>query len=271
MRKIIAVLVGITFLFVGCIDYSSTVKLNSDGGGTIEETVLVSGAFLQMMNSFAQSFGDSSETENSFDIFDEDELEQQALDIGEGVKYVSGEKIKVDGREGYKAIYSFEDVSKLKLSDNPEEKMPGDEMMDDGEAEGNFITFNFTKGNPATLEVFFPEEKVEEGTEVETGDEYEEETSDEMMDEQMKMIMKDFRFSMNLEVNGDIVETNATNVDGNVITFFKMDFGELLNMPEKFKELQKSEPKTMSEAKEFMKDIPGFKLEMNNKIFVIFD
>jgi len=271
MKKTIIILVSISFLFVGCIDYSSTVKLNSDGSGTIEEAVLVSGAFLQMMNSFAQSFGDSSETENSFDIFDEDELKQQALDIGKGVKYVSGEKIKVDNREGYKAIYSFEDVSKLKLSENPEEKMPGDEMMDDGEAESGFITFNFKKGNPATLEVFFPEEKVEEESEVETGDEYEGGTSDEMMDEQMKMIMKDFRFSMNLKVNGDIVETNATNVDGNVVTFFKMDFGELLNMPDKFKELQKKEPKSMGEAKEMLKDIPGFKVEMNDKIFVKFD
>lgn len=271
MKKTILLLVSMSFLFIGCIDYSSTVKLNSDGSGTIEETVLVSGAFIQMINSFAQSFGDSSETENDFDIFDEEELKKEASSIGEGVKYVSGEKIKADGREGYKAFYSFEDISKLRLSDSPQDKIPSDDMMMGEESDEEYITFNFEKGNPAILEVFFPEEEMEDENDVDIESEDEGEMNDDMMAEQMKMFLKDFRISINLEVNGDIEETNATNVEGNTVTFFKMDFGELLNMPEKFKELQKTEPKTITEAKEMIKDIPGFKIEMNDKIFVKFD
>ena len=269
MKKLIVIIVAL-LLLTGCIDYSSNVKLNTDGSGIIEETVLISETFVEMMNSFAQSFGDSTESENQFDIFDEEELKKQAMEIGEGVKYVSGEKIKIDGREGYKALYSFEDISKLKLSDSPQNKMPGEDMMTE-ETSGEFITFNFQKGNPAVLEVFFPKDEITGESGTENKDEHEEEASDEMITEQMKIFMKDFKISMNLEINGNIVETNATNVENNIVTFFEMDFSELLNMPEKFKKLQKSEPKTMSEAKKLIKDIPGFKVELNDKIFVKFD
>lgn len=273
MKKIIILLAAISFLFVGCIDYSSTVKLNPDGSGTIEETVFIGGMFIEMMNSFAQSFGDSTETDNGFEIFDEEELQLQAAEMGDGVKYLRGEKLKDGSREGYKAFYSFDDITKLKLSDSPNDKIPGDEMTGETELdEQSYITFNFSEGTPATLEVIFPEEDFDgdNQTEDEAGAE-EESINDEMMAEQMKMFLKDFRISMNMEINGDILETNATHINDNVITFFKMDFGELLDFPEKFEELQKTEPQNITEAKELIKDIPGFKIELNDKIFVKFD
>lgn len=274
MKKAITLLAAISFLFVGCIDYSSTVKLNPDGSGTIEETVLVSSAFMQMMNSFAQSFsGDSSEAETGFDIFDVEELKQQAAEMGDGVKYLRGEKLKDGNREGYKAFYSFEDIKKITLNDSPNDKIPGDEMTGGTEIDDeSYITFNFSDGTPSTLEVIFPEGELEINNQPEDKTDSEEESfNDEAMTQQMKIFLKDFRISMDLEINGEILETNATHVNDNIITFFKMDFGELLNFPEKLDELQKTQPQNITEAKELIKDIPGFKIELNDKIFVKFD
>ena len=230
---------------------------------------------MQMMNSFAHSFGDSTSKQNSFDIFDEAELKSQAAEMGKGVKYVSGEKVKVNVKEGYKAFYSFENINDLKLSDSPDEKVPVEDMPMTEEAEKpQFITFSFKEGSPSNLEIVFPEDDEEDDAVKETVDSPEYEGNAEnadMMAEQMKMLFRDFRVSMKMQLDGDIKETNATHVDNNVITFFEMDFAKLMDMPEKFDKLKSQEPSSMSEIKSLVKDVPGFKIEMNKKVFVEFD
>lgn len=271
MKKLVLILLSVFFVS-GCIDYSSTVKLNSDGSGTIEETVLMSGMLIQMMNSFAQSFGDSVEAENEFDIFDEQELIDQAAEMGKGVKYLRGEKVTVEGKEGYKAYFSFENVNDLKLSDSPDEKIPADDMMMNEEDETTYITFNFSEGNPSMLEIIFPEEETEESeVEYETAPGSDTLDTDMMMEEQMKMLFRDFKVSMKMEFDGDIEETNASYVDGNKITFFEMDFAELLDHPEKYEKFKEIEPNSLSEVKDLLEEVPGFKVELNKKVYVKFD
>lgn len=275
MKKVIVLITAISFLFVGCIDYSSTVKLNADGSGTIEETVLLSGAIIQMMSSFSESFADSTSEPEEFSLFDEEELKTQASKMGEGIKYLSGEKITISGSEGYKAMFSFDDISKVKLSENPDEKISMDDMGGEVEVieEPEFITFNFSKGSPANLEINFPEpdlnEEPEEEIEIETGEESTD--KNEMMEEQMKMFLKDFRISIDMVLEGEIEETNASFVEGNKITLLEMNFNELLDNPEMMKNFSNKEPESMSEIKELIKNIPGFKIEMNRKVFVKFD
>src|SRR5690554_4139896 len=159
MKRISALALVNIVLLTGCIEYTSTVKLNTDGSGTVEETVLLSNVVKEMMASFAQGFSDSSDADTGFELFDEKELKQQAAQMGEGVTYLKGEKIRLNGKEGYKALYKFNDITKLKLSDNPSNKIPGDDMMmQEQTADENYITFNFTKGMPAVLEIIFPQE-----------------------------------------------------------------------------------------------------------------
>ncbi len=272
MKKIIVFLISLVFLS-GCIDYSSTVKLNKDGSGTIEETVLMSNMMTQMMKSFSQSSNDSTSNQNEFSLLDEDQLIQQAKEMGNGVKFLNAEEVTLDGKEGYKAYYSFDNIESLKLSDNPQEKIPADDMMMEEETEETpeNITFSFTKGNPASLEIIFPQE--DENTEevMDSLDLGIDSTDAQMMGEQMKMFMKDFRVSMKLQVNGDIEETNAEYVDGNTITMFEMDFATLMKFPEKYEKFQKINPNSIYEIKDLLGDVPGFKLELNRKVYVKFD
>ena len=39
------------------------------------------------------------------ELFDEEELKQQAAEMGKGVEYIRGEKIEEGGREGYYAVF----------------------------------------------------------------------------------------------------------------------------------------------------------------------
>lgn len=269
MKKLALVFL-LSFLMSGCIDYTSTIKLNNDGSGTIEETVLMSDLFFQMMKSFAESFADTVLTDDDFSLFDEDQLKMQAGDMGVAVKYLSGEKVKINGKEGYKALFSFDDISGVRITENPDDKMPKDEMIENDAAaeKEEYITFNFTKGNPSILEINFPKEIEKNIVDENIGDSTNVNSENEMMDEQTKEFLMDFKVLMNLQINGNIVETNATFHEDNIITFLQMDFGKLMENPDKFDEIQKQEPESMREIKELIKNIPGFKVELNEKVIV---
>ena len=86
---------------------------------------------------------------------------------------------------------------------------------------------------------------------------------------EMKFLLKDMSISMIVNVNGEIVESNADNQNESEITLFNLNFGELLNNTQKLKELQKSNY-NLKELKEVMKDIPGIKIETNDPVVIKF-
>ena len=88
---------------------------------------------------------------------------------------------------------------------------------------------------------------------------------------QLKQILKDLKMTLSLEINGKIEETNATFVDGSKITLFEIDFGKLIDNPEKFKEFTKVHPNSLDELKKIVKGIPGIKIEINEPMMVKFD
>ena len=271
--KILPILFVILSL-TGCIDVQYKMNLKSDGSGTIVETVYMNTAMVQMIKGFMAMSGDSTKQEE-FSLLDEVELRNEAIELGEGVKYVSGEELKDNGREGYRAIYEFEDVNKIKMDQDISDKAPsmGGENEETPEDD---ITFKFTKGNPATLIIFMPKEDEESefeddsAVEEEVEEEFEEEDVEEWTEE-MKTMMKDFRISIQIDIDGDLVETNATYVDGSTITIMEMSFNELLKDPEQFKKLKNLDDTSYEETKELLKDIPGIKFETNEKVKVVFD
>ena len=89
--------------------------------------------------------------------------------------------------------------------------------------------------------------------------------------EQLQEIFKDLRFSVRVEVDGDISETNATYVDGSEITIFEMDFKKILENPEKFNEFKEKQPDTFEEMRALLEETPGFKVELEERIEISFD
>lgn len=49
-----------------------------------------------------------------------------------------------------------------------------------------------------------------------------------------------------------------------------MDFSKLLQNEKEFETFAKKEPETVEETKELLKNLPGFKVEMNRKVTVKF-
>ena len=262
--KILLLVLLPAILFSGCLKVNTKININKDGSGTIEEQVLMSDVVVSMMNEFMSSFQDSTNTPEEFKLFKERELKDKAAEYGIGVEYVSGEEVKTNGWQGYKAVYSFEDLNKIKMETDPNRKV---EMGIDESAEKNeYFNFIFIPGDVSELIIDRPE--VETGSEEEA---YKESESDEEgLDDKFIKMMDGMSITISLVFNGDIVETNATFVDGSKVIMLDIDFSELLKNKNSLELLKKHPPKNLDEMKEIVKNVPGIKLELQKPVIVKF-
>jgi hypothetical protein len=267
----------------GCLQSNTVITVKPDGSGTIEETFLMSKEFIQQMEAMMQQMADQmgaaqkgsqdKSAKKTFDMFDESKLRNKASDMGIGVTYVLGKKVTTERLEGYRAVYAFKDINKVKLNQNPGESVPSGpgETGDTSEKKKEYVEFRFTKGKPSTLTIRMPSAKPDPQKKETPGDvkndEPDEQQAEKMM-EQMKMMFQDMKIAMAIDVRGSIVETNATHVEGSRITLMEMDFGKLIQVPEKFREFSLSQPETLEDAKKLMGNIPGIKVDLNKEVFV---
>lgn len=275
MKKIKFIFAGFIFstLFVGCLQVDTKVNVNKNGSGTIEETVVMKNAVIQMFKGFAVMF-DSTKNEE-FQMFKEDELKSKAADYGEGVEYVSGEKYLIEGYEGYKVVYAFKDINKIKLSPNPDDKMPfGEEVMsakvNEEKSVDDYLKFNFTKGNPSTLIIDFPKPQAEVDSVVEDTEAIQDSAFNDDMTNKLTEMFDGLKMNLTIYFNEDIDETDASFVDGNKVTLMQIDFSEILKHKDVLGKLQKSKPKTMEQFNEAVGDMEGIKVEFKDKIKVKF-
>ena len=251
-------------LFSGCIKVKSNVIINKDGSGILEEQVLMSDMVVEMMNNFMSSFQDSTSAPEEFKLFKEDELKAKSSEYGEGVKYVSGEEIKIEGWQGYKAIYSFKDLNKLKMETDPNTKV--ESPQDDGK-ENEYFSFKFVPGDIAELIIDRPDlssKKKDEEITVETDAEI------EGLDDDMIKMMDGMTMTISLEFNGEIVETNASYVDDSKITMLDIDFSEILKDKESLELFKNNPPDNLDEMKAIVENIPGMKIEFKKPVIIKF-
>lgn len=300
MRQIskLAVIILLSMVLMGCIETDTVIKIKPDGSGTVEETFLMNkevgqmmggmmtgmvGAMAEGMAEMGEQMGVDESQEMKQELkqglkeeikkkdifFDEEKLKKKVSEMGEGVSYVSGKKIATAEKEGYKAVYAFADINKLKCN-MKSSKGPGKEDVESEKPE--LVTFEFAKGDPATLIVRMPLSQNQKLTEKPKPSNMQgnAKTNMDFPPEMVKAMFKGMRMSMAIEVEGAIIETNATHCEDSRITLMEMDFDKLLEDEEKFKEFTKTNPQTYEEAKELMADIPGIKVELEPEVKIKF-
>lgn len=249
-------------LFCACLEVKQEIVVNKDGGGKITETVMISKAMLKQLNDIFPGLGSQK-----IDIYDKKKLEADAVNYGPGAKYSSSKRVSTKIKDGYEVVYTFNDINKLKINQNPGDKGPKMSKDEKSEAKVENITFNFEKGEPATLTVNLPlsvkppkEEKQKTGKK--------DKVAEQKEIEEAAQIFKDLYIGITIQMEGEIAETNATYRDGNKITLLEMDFGKLLENAKQFESFAKKKPETIEEAKALLKNLPGFKVELNQKVVV---
>jgi hypothetical protein len=274
MKIILSVVMAAAVLFFsGCIEITTLIKLDNTGAGTLEETVLINKDIADMIRQFAESMPPDSGKENEeFSLFDEEDLRSQSISFGEGVQYVSGKPLLEDKREGFTAIYSFSSINNLRVNQNPNSKIPLEAVEGENEeVEEELVDFEFLKGNPSELKITFVEPALGDTTELnDTSVVVQDSSVTDTTFNQVVNMMKDMKISLELETEGDVVETNATHRTGNRITLFDIDFNQLLSNTEKLEQFKNAEPQNFEQFKELVKDIPGIKVELNQPVIVKF-
>jgi hypothetical protein len=262
----IVVLFALSLALMGCFESIVLLRVNKDGSGTIEETVVISDSFMELM----KSFGSEEEGEEDKDVIDEEQLTAKAVSMGEGVRYVSAQPVKTDRGSGYKAIYSFSDINDVRINQNPGENVSPPPMG--GEEQGpveEWLRFNFSGGRTATLEIIYPQDMEMHQEEKSAESEADMDSNPEMM-EMMRELYQDMHIGIAVEVDGEITDTNASYVDGSTVTLMDIDFAKILEDEEKFKELMSANPETVEEMKQLVKDNPGIKVEIEESIRIRF-
>lgn len=259
--KLVTVLVAALSL-TACLNSTTLVKLKPDGSGTVEQTTLMNMAALKGMMP-----PDASGQMNG-PMMNRAELERTAQRMGKGVKLVSTEPVKAaNGFEGTKAIFSFEDINQIQISQDPNISGGTGDMMSAGKSESP-VKFALTRnaGGTSTLTINFNDRPVGGATSVkpepaQRGDMPD--LTNPMMMNMIKTMFDGFKINIDLEVVGSIVKTNAEYVTGPRLTLLEMDMAALLADEAKLKALQgKIGPgASFSEVKPYLKDIKGIKID----------
>ncbi|MGH2569372.1 MAG: hypothetical protein ACRDGA_13625, partial [Bacteroidota bacterium] len=134
--------------------------------------------------------------------------------------------------------------------------------------EKKFITFGFTKGSPATLVVRVPQSGREKPAKKEAEEKKEEDNDRGFA--MAKMMLKDLKISSVVELQGSVVESNATFREGSKVTLLDVDFDKLLDDENLLRDAMRYQDVQEEEAKELMKKYPGLKVELNKEVRVRF-
>ena len=247
-----------TLSLTACLNMTTLVKVNADGSGTVEQTMLVNMAAAKGLMGQAQGGTPQSPGQ----VMSQAELERMAANMGKGVKLVSREEVKGDnGFEGTKAIFSFADINDIQVNQSP----GGPSASRSSEPTQNDpVRFKLTRsGGTSTLSINFIDRPNGDKPETPAMPKEMPDLTNPMMMNMLKAMFQGFKINVGLEVAGKIVKTNAEYVTGSHITLLDMDVVEVLSNEAALKSLQgKIGPgMSFSEIKPLLKDVKGIKID----------
>jgi hypothetical protein len=246
-----------------CFRSDTVIHVKADGTGTIEQTNLANkqmlGMAAGMAKSAAQEAGaDASKTpslDNIGDLFDEARIREQASTFGEGVRFVSSEPLTQDGLTGVKAVFAFEDVRLLNLSNG--------RSATGGAAPQLRFDLQRAADGGSTLRIRLPEgaRPAAPPDAAATTPPATTPPRQEIPPEALAMVRNMFkgaRLTVGVEVDGAIVTTDAPSREGSRVTVFGLDFEQLLSDPAKFAALQGMKPGAdFATVRKALEGVPG--------------
>ena len=244
-----------TLALTACLNSTTIVKVKPDGSGTVEQITLVNTAAKGMIGAQAGQGGAQGP------MMSRAELERMAANMGKGVRLVSSEPAKGEmGFEGVKAIFAFDDINTIQISEGPSSggSRSAEPTNDDP------VRFKLTRsGGTSTLSINFVDRPGSDKPSEPANPADMPDLTNPMIMNMMKTMLAGMRINIGLEVLGSIVKTNAEYVSGSKITLLDVDVASLLADEAKLKALSgKVGPgASLSEVKPYLKDIKGIKVD----------
>jgi hypothetical protein len=252
----VMVLTGLGLLAAGCINSASLISVKPDGSGTIEQTMLVN---LAAIKGLMAGMGAAQGKDASEGVLNEAEFKRTAERMG--VRPVSLTPVKDGNFQGAKAIYAFDDITKVRVDQDPQ--MSGaTSKFSSASAGRNPIRFALTQqGGTSTLTISV-DEKVASDATAKAQEAPSLDKIDPAMLQMIKTMFDGFHVAIDLQVDGKIVKTNADYVNGSRITLLEVDMAGVFEDEAKLRALQsKVKPGiSLSELRPYLEDIKGVKV-----------
>jgi hypothetical protein len=288
MKKAAALVIAAVsmFLLTGCFSSSWIITLNKDGSGTVDMKYRLDKQVIDMMQSMGN--GNDSAPESGADLIEQQDLEEMAASMGEGVRYVSAEPLPEDDSSiGFSARFEFRDINTLGI--DPAKGAPEQEQeaqaTQDGQEQPAF-TFDYTRGQPSELLVFIEQDDdqgngTNSSTQQDSSSEKENQQNNhnssgegaaedqEMMMSMMKPYFRSMSFLVQLKIKGSIRSTDASYRDGNTVTLMDMDMGKIVNKDELFKKVVDSAELDDKDVRKRLEEA-GIRIETKDEVSVVF-
>jgi hypothetical protein len=251
-----------TLPLAGCFQSSTLIRVKADGSGTIQQRLLLTEQALDQLRAFTILGGGNAD---NADPTAEPQARALAAAIGPGVTYVSSMPI-ADGRlQGRESIYSFADITQLRISEQPS-IAGGPNLRAQGlNTSSEPITFAFARkpdGN-VVLRILVPRPGV-----FPTGPNGTPQAPTQEQINMVKQLLSGARLTVAVEPEGRLVQTTSPFVEGNRVTLIDVDIDKAGADPDLAKKLQGA--KTPEDTKAALNSVPGVKITLDPEISIEF-
>jgi hypothetical protein len=234
----------------GCFQMTTTVKVNGDSSGTIDQRQYITAAGMAVLGQVSMGRGGGG----AFDPLSEETARGAAARLGEGVTYVSSTPIADDGGQGRAITYAFTDISQVRIGLDA----PGPSLVPGQTGQGVTCTMTKLENGNALLRITVPQPFPAQGG------------AALPPPEQIAMIrsfVAGARVSIAVEPAGAIVSASTPYVDGNRVTLLEADIDQLLK-DDVLTRIR--EAKTPDGLKAVLARVPGAKLNLEPTITIEF-
>ena len=244
----------------GCFQSSTVIHVKADGSGTIEQRLLLTETAKDQLRTLAILGGGNPE---STDLTSEAQAKALAASIGPSVTYVSSTPITVDKSQGRDSLYSFPDITQVRISEQP--NLPGVKLPASVGGDAAPISFAIDRkpdGN-VVLRIIVPRPAI-----FPTGPKGEPQPPSLDQITLVKQLLAGARLTVAIEPDGRLVQTSSPFVDGNRVTLIDLDIDRAAADPDLAKKLQTG--KSQPEIKAALNSIPGLKITLDPEISIEF-
>jgi hypothetical protein len=260
MRRL-ALVAALSLPLAGCFQSSTVIHVKADGSGTIEQRTVLTPAAVEQLRTFAILGGGNPDT---VDPTSEANVRAMAAAIGPGVTYVSSTPVESGEAHGRETIYSFPDVTQLRISEQP--NLPGNLKLPaaaGGDTPPIAFKIDRTPAGNAVLHILIPRPAI-----FPTGPNGEPQppSLDQIM--MVKQLLGGAKLSVALEPDGRLMQTTSPFVDGNRVTLLDVDVDRAASDPDLAAKLQKAA--APDQAKAALNSIPGLKITLDPEITIEF-
>lgn len=269
-RALVALLATISL--AGCVNVSSTLTVRPDGSGTVTERMVLPAQVAMMMQSL-QQLGDSAATSPA--LLTEEDVRDRSESMS-GMRLESVTMLSDDRGEGYEAVYAFDNLNDVNYDPAPGDVLPDDTRQGSEENPMDLLSavdLSFEPGTPATLTIGMPRDddpEIEDDTRPD--DPSIDDPSSPREEKLIRQMLQDSGLRLVINVEGDIVETNATHRSGSSVTLIDMDFGEIMQDSTSFSRMMSNDfdVGSTSAAYDSLNTVPGITIEPREKVTIRF-